>query len=223
MAHLHVHDITRENERKTLIVIVLTIVTMIAEIVCGYFTHSMALLADGYHMGTHAIALGLTYAAYVLIRSYAGSERFPNGTDKIGVLAAYTSSVFLGLAGLWIIVEAVQRLLNPVPVQFDDALLATVIGLVANGVCIFIMEGKHSRHEQDRSFKEDYNFKAAYYHILADILTSVLAMAALIVGKWTGMVCFDALIGCFGGLLIAKWAIGLLKSTVRVLIDMKTE
>ena len=217
MSSFHSHSGFGENERKTLWVIVFTVITMGAEIVCGYLTHSMALLADGYHMGTHAVALGVTYIAYVFIRKYEGSEKFPNGTDKIGVLAAYSSSIFLGLTGIWIIVEAVQRFFNPLQIQFDEALLVAVIGCVVNGICIFIMENHASAHEQ-----EDYNFKAAYYHILADILTSVLAIAALIAGKYMNIVCFDSLIGIIGGLLIIRWAYGLLKKAVPVLIDMKT-
>lgn len=213
----HTHDAHRENEKKTLTVILFTVAMMAAEIAYGYRTGSMALLADGYHMGTHALAFGLTYAAYVLARLCAGSDKFPNGTDKIGTLAAYTSALFLGLTGGWIIVEAVQRLLRPVQIRFDEALSVAVIGLVVNAVCIYIMESGH-HHEHDK----DTNFKAAYYHILADILTSVLAIAALIAGRFANAVYFDALIGVLGGALILKWTAGLLKSTVANLVDMKT-
>ena len=107
------HKVTDENEKKTFIVIIFTLITMIAEIIYGYLTNSMALLADGYHMGTHVLALGLTFVAYILIRKFKNSDLFPNGTEKIGILAAYTSSIFLGLTGIWIIIEAFQRLINP--------------------------------------------------------------------------------------------------------------
>ena len=112
MEHNHSEEVTSENEKRTLIVIIFTVVTMFAEIIYGYTTHSMGLLADGYHMGTHALALGLTYIAYVLIRKLKDSPKFPTGTDKIGTLAAYTSSIFLGLTGVWIIAEAFKKIFN---------------------------------------------------------------------------------------------------------------
>ena len=123
-----------ENEKKTLIVIIFTLITMCAEIAYGYITHSMALLADGFHMGTHALALTLTFVAYVLIRKCNGLACFPNGTDKIGTLAAYTSSLFLGITGLWIIIESIERFLHPVQIQFNEAILVAVIGLIVNAV-----------------------------------------------------------------------------------------
>ena len=221
MEHEHNHEITNENEKKTLVVIILTVVTMVAEIVYGYMTHSMGLLADGYHMGTHALALFLTYIAYVLIRKFQNSPLFPMGTDKIGTLAAYTSSLLLGLTGAWIIIEAIDRLFHPLKIQFNEAILVAVIGLIVNGVCILIMEEKHHHHSECEHKHKDYNFKAAYYHILADALTSVLAIAALLVGKYFNIIIFDALIGILGGILILRWAVGLIKSTVAILIDMK--
>ena len=140
------HELSNENERKTLFVIIITVVTMFAEIIFGYVTNSMALLADGYHMGTHALALGLTYAAYILARKFSGSELFPNGTDKIGTLAAYTSSIFLGLTGAWIIGEAIIRFFNPLDIQFNEAILVAIIGLIVNSVCIIVMErGEHHK------------------------------------------------------------------------------
>ena len=218
MKHGHEHGVTPDNEKKTLTVIILTVITMIAEIMYGYWTNSMGLLADGYHMGTHALALSLTYVAYVLMRRCQGSVRFPCGTEKIGVLAAYTSALFLGLTGIWIIVEAAERLINPLSIQFNEAILVAFIGLVVNVGCIAVMEhGHHKTHKESR----DYNFKAAYYHILADALTSILAIAALVIGKYAQIVYLDALIGCLGGLMIVRWAAGLIKHTVFILIDMK--
>ena len=216
--HEHTHEITNENEKKTLIVIILTVITMLAEIAYGYITHSMALLADGYHMGTHALALGLTFAAYVLIRKLKDSEYFPLGTEKIGTLAAYTSAIFLGLTGLWIIFEAVGRFISPVQINFNEAILVAVIGFSVNALCICVMSGKHEHHHDD---SEDYNFKAAYFHILADALTSILAIIALLTGKYFGILSLDAFAGIIGGILILKWASGLIRSTVKDLIDMK--
>ena len=224
------HEISAENEKKTLIVIVLTVITMIAEIVYGYWTNSMALLADGFHMGTHALALGLTFAAYVLARKFSGSEIFPNGTDKIGTLAGYTSSICLGFTGIWIIAEAILRFVSPLKIEFNEAILVAVIGLVVNTVCIFVMEHNHHHnhnhddhhydHEKQDEHK-DYNFMAAYYHILADALTSVLAICALLVGKYFNIISLDAIVGILGGILIIRWAYSLLKDTIKILVDAK--
>ncbi len=227
------HKLTNENEKKTLIVIIFTLIAMFAEIIYGYITNSMALLADGYHMGTHALALLLTYIAYVLTRKFEGSDKFTNGTDKIGTIAAYTSSLFLAFTGVWIIYEALTRLMHPLKIQFDEAIIVAIIGLIVNASCILIMEHKHCKdnghehhhcngceHSNDDSCK-DYNFKAAYYHILADAMTSIFAIIALIAGKLYGITCLDSLIGILGGILILRWALGLIKHTVKILIDMK--
>lgn len=217
----HHHIASEDNEKKILITIILTVITMIAEIAYGYFTNSMALLADGYHMGTHALALGLTFVSYVLVRKFAHSELFPNGTGKINDLTAYTSSLFLGLTGVWIIIEAFSRFLNPLTIKFDDAIIVAVIGMIVNAACILIMEGK-STHEHSHEHEDDNNFKAAYYHILADLLTSILAICALLTGKFFNILCLDSIVGILGGILILKWAAGLLKNTVKVLVDMKS-
>ena len=221
----HNHEITNENEKKTLIVIILTIITMLAEIIYGYITNSMALLADGFHMGTHALALGLTYAAYILIRKFSNSELFPNGTAKIGTLSAYTSSIFLCLTGIWIITEAVERFIHPIDIKFNEAILIAIIGFIVNIVCIMIMNknGHHQENCQDDHHDKDYNFKAAYYHILADVLTSVLAIIALVIGKYFNIIYLDSIVGILGGFLILKWSIGLLKDTVSILVDMKRD
>lgn len=219
--HNHQHKITHENEQRTLWVIILTVVTMIAEIAYGYWTNSMSLLADGYHMGTHALALGLTYAAYVLMRCCANSAKFPHGAQKIGALAAYTSALFLGITGGWIVAESIYRFCHPLEIRFDEAILIAFIGLAVNFACILIMT--HKQQPEHHEHEKDYNFKAAYYHIMADAMTSLLAIAALIIGKYTSVVRFDAVIGILGGLLILKWAINLLKHTTIILIDMKTK
>lgn len=214
--------IDTSKERKTLIVIILTIITMFAEIIYGFITNSMALLADGYHMATHVLALLLTYVAYILIKKFEKSDLFKNGTDKIGTLAAYTSSLFLGLTGIWIIIETIQRFFNPLHIQFNDAILIAFIGLIVNGSCILIMENKEEHHHHKHCHnKEDYNFKAAYLHILADVLTSILAIIALFVGKYFNFLYLDCLVGLIGGIMILMWASNLLKNTVKELIDMK--
>lgn len=219
----HHHKIN--NEKKTLIVIVFSIITMLCEIFFGFLTGSMALLADGFHMGTHVLALGLTLVSYILIRKFSASSCFPNGTDKIGDLASYTSSLFLGLVGIGVIYESALRFFNPQNIEFNEALLVASIGLIVNVICIFIMEYKEIKcpcgNGKSHSHKQDYNFKAAYYHILADALTSVLAIFALLVGKYFNLLYFDTLIGALGGVLILKWAYTLLKDTTLNLVDYK--
>ncbi len=215
-------------ENRTLLVVFLTLVTMVVEIGYGYFTHSMALLADGFHMGTHALALGLTFLAYFFARKFANSDMFEHGTEKIKTLAAYTSSIFLGVTGVAIIIESASKLINPVHILFSDAILIAVIGLIVNLVSILIMKGKHvhlhvgeceEHHHHEEH--EDQNFKSAYLHILADVLTSVLAILALVLGKFMNITYFDSAIGILGGIVILKWSIGLVKDTAVILLDMK--
>ncbi len=210
--HHHHHEV--KNAKVTLIVIILTVVTMVAEISFGQITHSMALLADGWHMGTHAFALLLTFGAYILMEKFKDSDIFQSGTEKVSDLAGYTSAIFLGVTGISIIIEAVHRFINPIQISFTDAILVAIIGLIVNGVCLFIMEigGKKEK---------DYNFKAAYLHIAADTLTSVLAIAALLLGKYIGLTFLDPAVGVLGGLLIIRWAYGLLKDTTKKLIEYK--
>lgn len=216
MAHHHEIDI-QNNAKKTLIVIIVTLITMTAEISFGYFTNSMALLSDGWHMGTHVFALTITFSAYILINALQDSELFPNGTGKISPLAGYTSSLFLGVTGLWIIGESLVRFFNPLLIEFDTAALVAVIGLVVNGICLLIMEEKDKNHDKE----EDYNYKAAYLHILTDALTSVLAIIALLAGKFLGWFFLDPIMGIVGGVLILRWSIGLIKDTSAILLDMK--
>ena len=213
----HNHAVNEKNERRTLAVIIITLVMMFAEIGYGYFTNSMSLLADGYHMGTHALALSLTYVAYLLSRKLCNSERFKNGTGKIGILAAYTSSLFLGSTGIWIFYEAIKRMVFPLQIRFEDAILVALIGLLVNGVCLYIMEYKNDIQKE----KKDYNYMAAYYHILADALTSILAIVALLSGKFFNIIILDPIVGIMGGILILHWAYNLIKNTVKILIDME--
>ena len=208
------------KERKTLIVIICTIIAMFIEIYCGYRTKSMSLLAEGYHMITHVITFSLAYIAYVLARKLKDSPHFKNGTEKIGVLAAYTSSVFLGITGIWIVVESLLRFSHPEEIMFNEALFIAVFGFVVNFICILVMEGKGHFHYHEHKH-EDYNFKAAYYHILADVMTSFLAIIALLIGKVYDCIHLDAFIGIVCGLLILKWAATIIKHTVKILIDIE--
>ena len=210
-----------QKERKILAVIALTVFAMIFEIVFGHITNSMGLIAQGYHMSVHVLTLVLTYIAYVLARKYRGSERFENGTSKIGVLAGYTSALFLGLAGFHILHEAIHRFFHVEEIHFTEAIIAAIFALIINYICISIMEGNFNIHQHKQKKKKDYNYKAAYYHILADVLVSLLTIIALVLGKYFNLIHLDALTGMLGAILILIWAGKLIKNTVKILVDMK--
>lgn len=204
---------------KTLLVIAVTLITMVAEISFGIITKSMALTADGFHMGTHALALFITFLVCLVIAKYKDKEEILNA------LGGYTSALFLGATSLGIIYESISRFINPQSISFNEAILVTVIGLIVNIICILIMSDHHGHnhlhnhnHEPEHEHKENLNFKAAYLHILADALTSVMAILALLCGKYFGWVFFDPLIGMVGGLIILKWSIDLIKSSFNILI-----
>ena len=221
------------NEKKTLRVIILTLITMIAEIVTGTLTGSMALLADGWHMGTHTFALGITYFAYIMARRLSGSPNYGFGTGKFGILSGYTSAIFLGATAIIMIIESIDRIINPVNIAFNEAIIVAVIGLIVNMLSVWMLQGSgadghshgHSHHHDhshssgDNHVHHDHNLRAAYLHVLADALTSVLAIAALFAGKYLGWSFLDPVIGIAGGIVIGKWAIGLLKSSGRLLLD----
>ena len=221
----------KNKENKTLLVIILTLITMAAEIGFGYLTNSMALLADGWHMGTHAFALSITFFAYIMMRKFAASDKLAFGSGKFSPLAGFASAILLGLSGLWILYESAERFFNPLQINFNEAIGVAVIGLIVNAACIFIM-GEHGRghkhshacagHEH-KSKHEDYNFKSAYLHILADALTSVMAIAALLLGKYAGLNFLDCTVGLLGGIMICVWAFGLIKSTAKILADYEAQ
>ena len=224
----HGHDFEGDahaNEKKTLKVIVLTGVTMCVEIIAGVMTGSMALLADGWHMGTHAFALGITYFAYVMARRFSGSPKFGFGTGKFGILSGYTSALFLGGTALYMIVESFGRFFNPVPIAFNEAILVAIVGLAVNVLSIWMLHGKEAGHHDHRHHHDhdhhhhDHNLRAAYLHVLADALTSVLAIVALVSGKFWGWSFLDPAMGIVGGVLIARWAWGLLRSSAFILLD----
>lgn len=219
----HAHD----NEKKTLKVIILTGITMCVEIIAGVLTGSMALLADGWHMGTHAFALGITYFAYVMARRYSGSSKFGFGTGKFGILSGYTSALILGGTALYIIVESFGRFFNPVRISFDEAILVAIVGLAVNVLSIWMLHGKETTHHDHSHHRDhdhghhhhDHNLRAAYLHVLADALTSVLAIVALVSGKFFGWAFLDPVMGIVGGIMIARWAWGLLRSSAFILLD----
>jgi len=228
--HAHPHDtgkVDPANERRTRLVVLLTGVTMVIEVVAGLLTGSMALLADGWHMGTHTFALGISLVAYLLARRHTESEFFSFGTGKFSVLAGYTSALFLGAAALWMIVESVSRFIHPVLIAYNEAIIVTTGGLIVNLVSVLILhrtgdEGHTHNHHKDNGHKHghrDYNYRAAYLHVLADTLTSFLAIIALLSGRFLGWAFMDPVMGIVGGLLIIRWAYGLVHGTAFILLD----
>lgn len=232
-AHAHTHtfgqDRKRPGEIRTLIVVVLTAVTMAVEIAAGLAYGSMALLADGLHMASHAAALSISMFAYIYARRHARDERFSFGTGKVNSLAGFSGAILLALFSLVMAWESVERLIYPVSIQFNQALVVAVLGLIVNGVSVFILghedEHEHHHHEHEHedghshSHKHDHNLRAAYLHVLADALTSVLAIGALLSGKYFGLSWLDPVMGVVGAILVARWSAGLLVATARVLLD----
>lgn len=197
--------------KKTKLVIGVTLLTMAAEIYFGFITNSMALLADGFHMGTHAFALLITIiVCYLALKNQKKEEKF-------NALGGYTSAILLGFTSLGIIWESIERFINPLSISFTDAILVAVIGLVVNILCVMLMGEKHSHHHHHES--ENLNYKAAYMHILADAFTSILAITALLLGKYFGLIFLDPIIGIMGGFVIGKWSLDLLKKSSKILLD----
>jgi cation diffusion facilitator family transporter len=230
--HSHVFDVHNPlAERRTRQVMWLTAAMMVVEIVAGTVFGSMALLADGWHMSSHALALGVSAGAYALARRHADDPRFAFGTWKIEVLGGYTSAVFLlGVAG-YMGFESVSRLIDPAPIHFDEAIPVAVLGLAVNVVSAWMLStgarghghGESGHHDHGHHHHHDLNLRAAYLHVLADAATSVLAIAALVGGKFLGAGWLDPVMGLVGTVLVARWAIGLLRDTGRVLLDAEMD
>lgn len=225
LSHSHARMVDYSaNEDRTLKVVLLTTIMMVIEIVAGHWTGSMALLADGWHMGTHSLALGFSYIAYRLAKKYEGSDRFSFGTGKMGVLAGYTSALFLGSAAVWMIYESIARIINPIAIAFSEAIGVTFIGLTVNLASVLILNNssvhhKHQNHVHDGDHNHDHNFRAAYLHVIADTLTSLLALIALFFGRYLGWTFLDPVMGIVGGILICRWAYSLLINTGAILLD----
>lgn len=214
----HRHDfavLEEHGERRTLQVLILTAVTMLVEVVAGLAFGSMALLADGWHMGTHVAAFMITIVAYRYARRHANSREFAFGPGKVGVLGGFASAIALVMVSLVMIVESVGRLFSPQSILFNEAMLVAILGLAVNVVSAFLLR---DHHDHDHS-RHDHNLKAAYLHVLADALTSILAMVALLTGKYLGWHWLDPLVGMVGAAVIIRWADGLLRETGRILLD----
>lgn len=231
------HD---KNAKRTLWVVWLTAITMVVEIAAGYITGSMALLADGFHMATHAGALCVAALAYRYARIHARNPRFTFGTGKVGDLAGFASALVLAIVSLGIAIESGMRLFQPIHVEFGQATLIATIGLAINIVSAFMLSEDHSHHGHSHGHghshdtghdhddhdhpvstakHRDNNLRAAYIHVLADALTSVLAIAALLAGRYLGWLWLDPVIGIMGAVVIAKWSWNLMGDTAAILLD----
>jgi cation diffusion facilitator family transporter len=208
-------------EARARIAAIVTALFMVVEIGCGLAYRSMALLADGVHMATHVGALGLAAGAYWLARRHAANARFTFGSGKFGDLAAFASAIVLGVTALAVAIEAVERLVRPVPVAYGDALLIAGIGLVVNLVSALILKDDHHGHDHGAGHAphHDNNMRAAYVHVLADAATSLLAIVALACGYYWGLSILDPLAALVGAGVIASWSFGLIKSSAMVLLD----
>lgn len=224
--HSFGQEAPRAGERRTRIVVALTLTTMAIEIVAGLAFGSMALLADGLHMGSHAVALGLSTMAYVYARRNAHDPRFSFGTGKVNALAGFTGAVLLVGFALFMAIESIGRFVNPVLIGYDYAIGVAILGLVVNGVSVVILGGHGHEHSQEsragaheHHHAEDHNLRSAYLHVLADALTSLLAIVALLAGKLLGQAWLDPMMGIVGAVLVASWSRGLLRQTTHVLLD----
>lgn len=216
------------GEARTRIVVALTAVFMVVEVLAGLAFGSMALLADGLHMASHASALGLALAAYVYARRHAHDRRYSFGTGKVNSLAGFASAVALAVFALVMAGESVRRFIEPVAISFDEAIVVAVLGLLVNGASAVILRVRHDgehpdqghQHgERDHHHHHDHNLRAAQFHVLADALTSILAVIALVAAKQLGAVWMDPAMGIVGGLLVGRWSWRLLRDAGAVLLD----
>ncbi|WP_173912543.1 CDF family Co(II)/Ni(II) efflux transporter DmeF [Acinetobacter sp. Marseille-Q1618] len=233
----HSHQFDQGNplaQKKILIATLLTGAMMIFEIVGGWIFNSMALLADGWHMSSHMLALGLAYMAYRAARHYAQDTRFSFGTWKIEILAGYSSAILLMVVALFMAFQSVERLFHPVQIHYNEAIPIAILGLVINLVCAWLLHDDadhhhhhhhhhHHSHESDHHHEHDLNQKAAFLHVVADAVTSVLAIVALCAGKYFGWDFLDAVLGIVGAILVGKWSLGLIQETGKTLLDAEMD
>jgi cation diffusion facilitator family transporter len=230
----HGHDFTADfsaSEKNTRRVLMLTAVMMIAEIIFGLKFHSMALFADGLHMGTHVAAFLITVLAYFFARRHASDASFSFGTGKFGVLGAFTSAIVLGGVSLVMAGESIGRLIHPLPIQFNQAIFVACLGLAVNVVSALILKDQHHGHHHGQDHhrhdgheqSHDLNLRSAYLHVIADAVTSLLVIAALLSGKFFGWYWMDAIMGLVGSAVIGQWAYSLVRQTTVILLDKEPE
>jgi cation diffusion facilitator family transporter len=217
-AHDFVPDFSHA-ERRTRIVIGVTAAMMVVEIAVGLMSHSMALLADGWHMSTHVLAFLITAAAYYFARTQAGNARFSFGTGKVGVLGGFTSAVVLSIVAFLMAGESVHRLFVPLEIHFNEAIGIACVGLLVNLGCAVLLADRHDETGHGSAHDHDLNLRAAYLHVLADAFTSVLAITALTSGKFLGWAWLDPVVGIVGSGVVFSWAYTLLRDTAGILLD----
>ncbi|MEO7324957.1 MAG: CDF family Co(II)/Ni(II) efflux transporter DmeF [Dokdonella sp.] len=234
-AFQHSHEFNEGNplaEKNTLRAVVITAVMMVVEIIGGYTLNSMALLADGWHMSSHALALGLSVVAYALARRLAGDRRFAFGTWKIEVLGGYSSALLLAVVAALMLFQSVERLFAPGAIHYDEAIVIAIIGLAVNLICAWLLKDGQSGHAHEHAHDHghandhrhhDINLRSAYLHVIADAATSVLAIGALIGGKFFGAAWLDPVMGIVGAFLVGNWAYGLLRQSGRILLDAEMD
>ena len=247
-SHAFGQDRKRPGEMRTMIVIAITASMMVVEIATGILFGSMALLADGLHMASHAAALTINVFAYIYARRHAHDARYSFGTGKVNALGGFTGAVLLAIFALMMVWESVDRILAPVEIAFNQAILVAVVGLVVNGVSVLVLghdhdhghghehhhDAGHHEHDHDHDHTHDHdhdshadhqdghhdhNLRAAYFHVLADALTSLLAIFALLVAKYLGLIWMDPVMGIVGAVMVTRWSVGLLAATSAVLLD----
>ena len=225
--HVYLGEKHGRHERRTWFVVALTAAMMAAEIVGGHIYGSMALVADGWHMSTHAGALAIAALAYRFARRHVHDPQFAFGTGKLGELAGFASAVILAVVALIIAYESAERLLAPVPIRYEQAIAIAVVGLAVNLLSAWMLyddehhggRGHHHHHGHHHIDARDHNIRSAYFHVLADALTSVLAIVALLAGRFYGWVFMDPLMGIVGALVIAHWSVRLMRSAGAILVD----
>jgi cation diffusion facilitator family transporter len=230
--HVFGQDKEQAGERRTIVVTIITAVMMIAEILAGIIFGSMALLADGLHMASHTTALSINTFAYRYARIHANDNHFNFGTGKVNTLGGFTGAILLGFFALFMIWESTKRMFAPVGIAFNQAIFVAVLGLIVNMASVFILDirkkghhshdddsHEHSEHHHDDDHHHDHNLQSAYLHVLADALTSVFAIAALLSAKYFGLIWMDPLMGIIGGIMVFRWSLGLLRITSHVLLD----
>jgi cation diffusion facilitator family transporter len=232
--HDHIFDEGSEAaEKSTRVVMWITAAMMLVEITAGWWFNSMALLADGWHMSSHAVAIGLSAFAYAAARKYAKDTRFAFGTWKIEVLAGFASAIFLLGVAAMMVFGSIERLLSPEPIHYQEAIIVGVLGLVVNLVCAWVLghahhghdhaHHAHDHHHHDHEHQHDLNLQSAYIHVIADAATSVLAIVALVGGWMYGWSWLDPVMGIVGAVLVAVWAKGLVEETAKVLLDREMD
>lgn len=231
--HTHAFDTGNQaGERGTRLVMWITLATMAVEIVAGWWFNSMALLADGWHMSSHAVAIGLSAFAYAMARRHAQNHRFAFGTWKIEILGGFASALFLIGVAVLMVVGSVERILAPKPIAFKEAIIVAILGLLVNLGCALILGGHTHDHGHEHPHPEagdhghhhhDLNLRSAYLHVLADAATSVCAILALVGGMFFGWNWLDPVMGLAGAVLVALWAKGLIRDTSRVLLDAEND